>query len=121
MFNEVELQKKRIEEIKENGRKKEYQVYMYSKFEPVLPPNLVAIQREWTRLINEGPDVGSCVLGAGFIFAYEDAIYKKHKYKMPPLCGHQGSVSWEIHKDKIEALLIEAGATDIYYAWGNMD
>ena len=115
------LQKQIVEEIKQNARRKDYQIYMDRNHESILPPNLVAIQREWTRLCNEGRDEGSCVVGAGFIFYYEDALYKKLKYKMPPLCHHQGSISWEQHKDAIKALLEKEGATDIHYDWGNMD
>jgi len=79
MLNKVDLQKQVFEEITKN-KKNRYRIYMTVGKESILPPNLVAIQREWTKLSNESNDEGSCVLGAGFIFYYEDTIYKKQNH-----------------------------------------
>ena len=81
-----------------------------------VPEKLVAIQQLWKEKADRYGDVGSCVLGAGFSFAYEG-----QKYFMAPTSCWQGSISWEHCKDEIEAMLEDAGATGIFYEWGNMD
>lgn len=74
------------------------------------------IAKVWFDLSEKVGDKGSCVLGAGFHFKYDDK-----PYFMPAQSPWQGSISWETHKDDIEEMLIAAGATDIWYEWGNMD
>lgn len=91
------------------------------KFEPAaIPFDLSLIDRKWTRLSNEEGDkrgdIGSCVLGAGFKFTYNN-----RRYRMTPSCRYQGSIMWEHSKDTIRDDLTKLGATDIEYEWGNMD
>lgn len=81
-----------------------------------VPEKLQEIQNTWAEWQKEYGDRGSCVLGAGFEFDYEDK-----KYSMPPIGPWQGSCSWEASKDQVETLLTEAGATNIRYHWGHMD
>ena len=81
-----------------------------------VPEKLIKIQQQWKEKADQYGDVGSCVLGAGFSFTYEG-----QKYFMASTSCWQGSISWEHCKDEIEAMLIEAGATEIRYEWGNMD
>ena len=91
------------------------------KYEPKpIPAELDAIDCEWTNLSNaEGRkrgDIGTCVLGAGFDFYYQNRFFH-----MAPTCRYQGSIMWEHSKDRITELLKQAGATEIYYHWGTMD
>lgn len=80
------------------------------------PSELSEIMDTWYELSKEVGDIGSCVLGAGFEFEWEDS-----KYFMSACSPYQGSISWETHKDKIKEMLEDIGATEIYYKWGNMD
>ena len=91
------------------------------KFEPAtIPLELTEIQRHWTILSdiegrNRG-DIGTCVLGAGFNFEYNNRLYR-----MTPSCRYQGSIMWEAPKDTIKDELQAAGAVNVSYDWGNMD
>ena len=80
------------------------------------PDELQSIMDEWWVLSKLAGDRGSCVLGAGFHFEWND-----NKYFMCACSPHQGSISWEKPKDKIEQMLKDIGATNIYYDWGRMD
>lgn len=77
---------------------------------------LKEIAQTWFNLSEKVGDKGSCVLGAGFHFKYDGV-----SYFMPAQSPWQGSISWETNKDDIEEMLKNAGATDIWYEWGNMD
>lgn len=77
---------------------------------------LEEIAKVWFDLSEKIGDKGSCVLGAGFHFKYNGV-----PYFMPAQSPWQGSISWETNKGVIEKMLIDAGATDIWYEWGNMD
>jgi len=90
-------------------------IYLHKRVLPDVPPELKTISEEWTNRSNAGPDEGSRVLGAGFMFKYN-----KQWYFMPPNCRHQGSVSWERHREPIHMMLCGIGATDIRYDWGVM-
>ena len=70
----------------------------------------------WYNLSKQVGEQGSYVIGAGFEFEWQG-----DKYFMPACSPHQGSISWETHKDTIEEMLKKVGATNIYYNWGNMD
>ena len=72
--------------------------------------------RIWYNLSLKEGDKGSCVLGAGFRFEW-----KNNSYFMGACSPWQGSLSWEAHTDTIKQMLIDIGATDIYYDWGRMD
>lgn len=85
-------------------------------YDEKVPMILSVIQEYWANRANSYGDIGSCVLGAGFEFEYKD-----QKFFMPPRSRCQGSISWEHCKDDIESLLVEIGATEIYYRWGYMD
>ena len=74
------------------------------------------IMDTWYNLSKEVGDVGSCVLGAGFKFTYNNS-----PYFMSACSPWQGSISWETHKDTIAKLLGDAGCTDISYDWGTMN
>ena len=81
-----------------------------------IPSKLEAIMDIWYELSKKEGEGGSCVLGAGFKFEW-----KGDKYFMPSQSPWQGSLSWEEHKDTIQKMLENVGATDIYYDWGRMD
>lgn len=74
------------------------------------------IMQLWRELAKKVGDVGSCCIGAGFSF-----IYNNKPYFMSPNSPYQGSISWETDKDKIKAILNVMGCTNIQYHWGNMD
>lgn len=80
------------------------------------PRELDDIMMIWYDLSKEVGDKGSCVLGAGFEFEWMG-----DKYFMPACSPHQGSISWETPKDKIQKMLEDIGATEIYYRWGSID
>ena len=80
------------------------------------PLELQNIMDKWYILSTQVGDCGSCVLGAGFKFEW-----KGEKYFMSAQSPYQGSISWETYKDEIKQMLIDVGATEIYYDWGNMD
>lgn len=80
------------------------------------PSELHEIMRTWYNLSKEVGEQGSCVIGAGFEFEWED-----NKYFMPACSPHHGSISWETPKDTIKEMLEKIGATNIYYNWGRMD
>jgi len=40
---------------------------------------------------------------------------------MSPSFQYQGSVVWEASRDLIKQLLYDAGCTDVFFEWGNMD
>lgn len=80
------------------------------------PYELQRIMDKWYQLSAQYGDRGSSVLGAGFEFDYEG-----QPYFMSACSPYQGSLSWESSKDKIEKMLKDIGAENIYYKWGNMD
>ena len=80
------------------------------------PSELSEIMDKWYDLSAKESDEGSCVLGAGFEFEWQD-----DDYFMPACSPWQGSLSWEAHKDTIEQMLEDVGATEIWYNWGRMD
>lgn len=81
-----------------------------------IPAELFDIYYKWGELADKVGDIGSCVLGAGFLFKY-----KKKWYFLTPNTRHQGSVSWETNKDEIMEMLQNLGVTDLRYEWGIMD
>lgn len=97
-------------------REKEPEPIIVSNIDSV-PQILKEIQLYWgNKANNYKGNTGSCVLGAGFKFKYDNI-----KYFMGPKTFHQGSLSWEHYKDEVEQKLIEAGCKDISYDWGVMD
>lgn len=80
------------------------------------PKELQNIMNIWYDLSKKEGDKGSCVLGAGFSFEWQN-----NKYFMPAQSPWQGSCSWEAHKDVIHKMLEDIGTTEIYYNWGIMD
>ena len=81
-----------------------------------VPMELKSIMRTWYELSKDTGDIGSCVIGAGFKFNY-----KGKPYFMSACSPWQGSISWEKHKEIINELLKNIGATEIYYDYGRMD
>ena len=80
------------------------------------PYELQVIMDRWYSLSRKVGEKGSCVVGAGFEFEWQD-----NKYFMPACSPHHGSISWETPKDTIKEMLENIGATNIYYNWGHMD
>lgn len=91
-------------------------IYLSRWKEETNPYELQKIMDKWYELSKETGDKGSCVLGAGFYFEWQD-----DKYFMSACSPWQGSLSWEAHTDTVKQLLKEIGATDIYYDYGRMD
>jgi len=81
-----------------------------------VPEELLAVSDWWIKQSEAYGDVGSCVLGAGFKFRYQDKFYF-----MPPLSRWQGSCSWEASKDRVQEKLVAVGAVEVEYKWGVMD
>lgn len=81
-----------------------------------IPSALRNVMEIWWELSKAVGDKGSCVIGAGFYFTWN-----KVDYFMPACSPYQGSISWETHKDKIQKILEDIGATSIRYSWGIMD
>lgn len=81
-----------------------------------IPSQLKNIMDIWWDLSKRTGDRGSCVLGSGFNFEWND-----DKYFMPAQSPYQGSISWEEHIDVVKQALENIGATEIYYNWGRMD
>lgn len=90
-------------------------IYLYSNVSNT-PHDIKVIMDKWYCWSTLEGDGGSCVLGAGFNFEFNG-----DEYFMPAQSPHQGSLSWEAHKDDVQRLLEEIGATNIRYDWGNMD
>jgi len=80
------------------------------------PKELWEISEKWRELADAEGDVGSCVMGAGFIFKYQ-----KKWYFLIPRSRWQGSISWEKHIDTIHKALEALGVTDLRYDWGHLD
>lgn len=97
------------------GQEKET-IYLYHRNAMDNPSELQTIMDVWYKLSKSEGDKGSCVLGAGFGFEWRD-----NEYFMSACSPYQGSLSWEVHKDTIKALLEGVGATNIAYNWGRMD
>ena len=81
-----------------------------------VPEELRAISNWWIEQALIYGDRGSCVIGAGFKFRYQERLYF-----MPPLSPWQGSCSWEASKDQVREKLEALSATEIEYNWGVMD
>lgn len=90
-------------------------IYLYSGLKDI-PHQLKEIMYKWYLWSSEEGDKGSCVLGAGFNFEWNE-----DEYFMPAQSPYQGSLSWEAHKEDVQKLLEEIGAINIRYDWGNMD
>jgi hypothetical protein len=102
-----------IEYTKYEQPKETIQLYRWNR---MAPSELQSIMDEWFVQSSMVGDKGSCVLGAGFAFKW-----RGEKYFMEACSPYQGSISWETPKDKIQKMLEDIGATEIYYKWGNMD
>lgn len=79
-------------------------------------PELQNIMLAWHELSRLTGDVGSCVLGAGFAFTYQDI-----SYFMTAQSPYQGSMSWESHKYLVKQMLENIGCKDISYDCGSID
>jgi hypothetical protein len=85
-------------------------------YDTEVPEELRAISNWWIEQANAYGDQGSCVIGTGFKFRYQEKLYF-----MPPLSKWQGNCSWEASKDQVQAKLEAIGAIEIIYHWGVMD
>ena len=103
-----------VEYTKYKRPKKTIRLYHYNRM--TNPSELQTIMDTWYVLSKEEGDKGSCVLGAGFRFEWQD-----DEYFMSACSPYQGSLSWEAHKNTVQRLLEDIGATEIYYDWGRMD
>ena len=81
-----------------------------------IPAEMRSIMEKWYMLSNAVGDKGSCVIGAGFDFTWNDIDY--HMCACSP---YQGSISWETNKYDVKKMLEGIGATNIIYKWGMMD
>ena len=93
--------------------KEKIYLYMWNKN---VPTPLREIMDKWYALSEQEGDKGSCVLGAGFNFTWNE-----NDYFMCACSPYQGSISWEVSRDIIRKMLEDIGATDIIYDWGCMD
>lgn len=80
------------------------------------PPELQKIMDAWYEESKKVGDVGSCVVGAGFNFTWNET-----KYFMSACSPWQGSCSWEKHVPMVQTMLELIGATDVVYKWGILD
>lgn len=96
-----------------NRPKQRKDLYMWdSSVHPVLR----VIMDKWYAWSEAEGEKGSCVIGAGFKFTWND-----EDYFMNVCSPYQGSLSWEASKDKVKEMLEDIGAESIYYDWGRMD
>ena len=93
--------------------KEKINLYMWDRN---IPTPLREIMDKWYELSEQEGDKGSCILGAGFNFTWND-----DDYFMCACSPYQGSISWEASKDKVATMLRRIGATNIIYDWGVMD
>ena len=93
--------------------KQKKELYMWDKS---VPSELRTIMDTWYKLSEAEGDKGSCVVGAGFSFTWNE-----DDYFMNACSPYQGSISFEANKDAIKLMLQGIGAVSIYYNWGNMD
>lgn len=103
-------------EIEYTKYKRPKKTIQLSRGNYLTPSELFEIMEKWYELSASKGDKGSCVLGAGFSFEWQD-----EKYFMPACSPYQGSISWEAHKDTVQKMLENIGATNIQYDWGRMD
>ena len=97
------------------GKEKE-PTYLYMHNISNIAAPLSNIMRKWYNMSKEYGEGGTCVLGAGFSFTYND-----EKFMMCACSPYQGSLSWESGIEPVRKMLEEAGATEICYNWGVMD
>ena len=90
-------------------------IYLY-RIDDETPIELGNIMHEWYRLSEEEGDKGSCVIGAGFNFTWNE-----DDYFMMACSPHQGSLSWEPHIKTVRSMLENINATNIYYDYGRLD
>lgn len=96
-----------------NLPKEKINLYMWDR---KVPTPLRKIMDKWYAFSEQEGDKGSCVLGAGFSFTWNE-----DDYFMCACSPYQGSISWEVSRDKVREMLEEIGATNIVYDWGIMD
>lgn len=91
-------------------------IRIYNMKQNNIPDELLRISQAWYDYAKRVPDVGSCVLGAGFLFQYNNKWYF-----LMPCSPYQSSLSWERNKDDIEEMLKKLNVKNLVYEWGNMD
>lgn len=91
-------------------------IRIWDLYQRNVPEEILFIARKWRQYQEQIGDSGSCVLGAGFEFEYQD-----QPYFLTPCSRFQGSLSWEHNIKDIENMLKQLGATSVYYNWGVMD
>lgn len=97
-------------------REKSELVDIYNMYQNEILIELRLIAKNWYDLSSSEKDTGSCVIGAGFIFDYNEEKYKLHAQS----CW-QGSLTWEKYIDVVKNQLEFIGAKNITYDWGRMD
>lgn len=80
------------------------------------PKEIQNIMIAWFELSKLTGDEGSCTIGDGFEFKYNE-----NQYWMSPCSPYQGSMSYEAHIKTVKTMLKNIGATDIYYKYGYLD
>lgn len=92
-------------------------VWLVRSTSPDAPEDVARIMDAWFSMCTYEPgDEGSCVCGA-----YLHFMLRGIEYRMSPQSPWQGSLSWERPLPKVERMLEDIGATDIYYYPGNLD
>lgn len=88
-------------------------IYSHSKD---VPSVLMDIKHKWDKLSATTQYLGgSCTIGDGFEFTYQNIPYKM----VTP--NFQGSCIYEHWIDDIKEMLMKAGATGVYYNYGHLD
>lgn len=93
--------------------KRKIELYMWDRS---VSGELREIMDTWYKLSEFEGDKGSCVVGAGFNFTWNN-----NDYFMCACSPYQGSISWEANKEAVRMMLKGIGATNISYDWGRMD
>ena len=102
-----------VDGIKYEEKKKPIYVYRHKEYNP---PELQKIMDWWYEASEKTGDIGSCVIGAGFNFAWNG-----DEYFMGACSPWQGSLSWERHIDAVKLMLELIGATNVWFNYGILD
>ena len=96
-------------------KRKQEPIHLWYSKENV-PTFLRHIMDWWYTESEKEGDEGSCVSGAGFNFELDNI-----PYFMSACSPWQGNISWERNVDRVEEMLKEIGATNIWFDYGHID
>lgn len=91
-------------------------INLYLRGSDEYPKEIKTIMDTWYTLSEKTGDIGSCVIGAGFEFTWNN-----ENYFMSECSPWQGSISWETHVPVIKKMLEEIGATNVFFNYGVLD